>query len=420
MLKLITIIFITLQISTKNTEFSCKKLFHEDYKFFYFENDDKIIEQKIDLYNKEDEKIPGTVMTQICSEFEIPEQCKIPGTAKLVFLPDDSKNNNCIILQTGENWEIDYRKNEENDYFFDFQQLDELKMETSKNHSNFIKEEENLYKLNYQFICESEQIQPNYKFIYIASKNIFEIRTRSVFGCGIDLSFFKLLSEYPLITAIVFLTIGLLFCFFGFKIYKEWIMCFIPLLLVVLGFYLYMAYIEKSLTQNKNFYTIIGFAFLIIIVIGLLVVFSNCLYFLLAFLVSYKVGLILHNYLEKKIEFFAKDHTEWIVIIILCLVFVGLFLKIKDYFIIFCTAILGSSFVILSVHYFGITEFDFLFELEFNKFEDIKHLDPTYVNFIMIFVLITLIGAFTQMILFKRKKSKSKKDNLNLELNFNN
>jgi hypothetical protein len=45
----------------------------------------------------------------------------------------------------------------------------------------------------------------------------------------------------------------------------------------------------------------------------------------------------------------------------------------KDYFIIFCTAFIGAFFLILSLSYFGISEFDFLFNLEMGKFKDLTH-----------------------------------------------
>ena len=181
---------------------------------------------------------------------------------------------------------------------------------------------------------------------------------------------FKTLEEYPIITGAIFAFIGVMFCFFGYKIYKEWLMLFIPLLIVILGFYLYLAYVEKTFTHNSKFYMIIGLLFLVIIAAVLMIVFTNCLYLLLAFLVSYKLGLIIHTTLEKKVEFFLKDHTEWIVISLLFLVFLVMFFKLKNYFVVFCTGLLGSSFIILSFHYFRITEMDFLFELELNKFKD--------------------------------------------------
>ena len=50
------------------------------------------------------------------------------------------------------------------------------------------------------------------------------------------------------------------------------------------------------------------------IIVGLLIAFTNLLYYLIAILTSYKLGIIIHSVLEKKIEFFQKDNTEWIII----------------------------------------------------------------------------------------------------------
>jgi len=77
--------------------------------------------------------------------------------------------------------------------------------------------------------------------------------------------------------------------------------------------------------------------------------------------------------LEPKYEFFKQDYSEFVIIGILFLGFVGFYLKMKDYFIIFCTAFIGAFFLILSLSYFGISEFDFLFNLEMGKFKDLAN-----------------------------------------------
>ena len=65
-----------------------------------------------------------------------------------------------------------------------------------------------------------------------------------------------------------------------------------------------------------------------------------------------------------------KDYTEFILIGAIFIVFAFIFVKIHEYFIVLTTAPLGSSFIILSFHYFRLSEFDFLFELEFSKYKD--------------------------------------------------
>lgn len=93
-------------------------------------------------------------------------------------------------------------------------------------------------------------------------------------------------------------------CFFGYKIYKDMLMWFFPIIFAILGFYLYMSYVEKATTHNSKIFTAIGLVIGLIIIIGAMVAVTNFTYFVLAGVASYKLGLILHTLLEKKYEFF--------------------------------------------------------------------------------------------------------------------
>lgn len=236
-------------------------------------------------------------------------------------------------------------------------------------------------------------------------------------GCGFRLSFMETMDKYHIVTAIIFTLIGLVLCFTGYKLYKDLMVVFVVLITIVMGFYLYMAYVEKSTIHDSKIWM---FCLVLLVVVALftaMIFFSNLVYFLLAFLISYKLGLIIHTALEKKFAFFLKDFTEYILVGVIFLVFALLYIKIHKYFIVFCTAPLGSSFIILSFHYYRISELDFLFTLEFNKFKDYQHLEKSYINFLVIFGLFTLIGAFCQIYFFLNKK---KKEDMNIELNFRN
>ena len=83
--------------------------------------------------------------------------------------------------------------------------------------------------------------------------------------------------------------------------------------------------------------------------------------------------MFMHKFLEPKYEFFREDYTEFILVAILFVAFVGFYLKMKYYFIIFCTAFLGAFFLVVSASYFGVSDFDFLFNLEMGKFKDLEH-----------------------------------------------
>ena len=81
-------------------------------------------------------------------------------------------------------------------------------------------------------------------------------------------------------------------------------MFFIPMLIIVLGMYLYISYIEKNLQHNSKFYLVVGLLFAIMIVASLIVIFSDLIFWILALLASYTLGLILHDEVSKHIEFF--------------------------------------------------------------------------------------------------------------------
>lgn len=118
-----------------------------------------------------------------------------------------------------------------------------------------------------------------------------------------------MLEEYSFISAIVFLSLGILMCFCGYKLYKDLMVVFTVIITIIMGFYLYMSYVEKSTAHNSKIWMILLVLIVVIALFALLIMFSNIVYFLVAFLISYKMGLILHTYLEKKYEFFLKEYT---------------------------------------------------------------------------------------------------------------
>ena len=77
----------------------------------------------------------------------------------------------------------------------------------------------------------------------------------------------------------------------GFKIYKTWVIILVPFLIAVVGFQLYMSFIEKSEQSQSKFILYICICVLVVIIVGaLLVYFTNLAYFVLAFIVSIMLG----------------------------------------------------------------------------------------------------------------------------------
>lgn len=78
--------------------------------------------------------------------------------------------------------------------------------------------------------------------------------------------------------------------------------------------------------------------------------------------------------LESSLPFFARQYSEYIPIAILFAGMMVLYYQMKDYFVIACTALVGSFFMILGMSYSGVTEVDFLFSLEIGKFKNLDAL----------------------------------------------
>ena len=75
--------------------------------------------------------------------------------------------------------------------------------------------------------------------------------------------------------------------------------------------------------------------------------------------------------LESKIDFFKNENTEYIVMAAVFLLLILFYFKMKDYFIICCTALIGSALMVLGVSYSNVIDTDFLFSLELGKFKDL-------------------------------------------------
>ena len=400
------IIFITILIlflsPASADSFTCRKLFKEEYELFVFVSrvpNPIEIEKSFKIDKQTNSLIDGKLLTSVCGDVTIPENCPNAGEkAKLVFQPS-SNQNECLVVRNNDDWNYVLEKDEY--------------------HQKIIitgQDEDSKLKLAYNFNCEIANTKATYDVFFNEESSTFNVNIGSLDGCGIQLDVFKALSRNPMITAVVFSVLGFILCFLGLKFYKDFLSIFIPILILILGFYLYMTFIEKSNYNNDKIILVVAMLFCIVGIVVLTVMFSSMIYLVLSFLVSYELGVIIDNYLEKKFEFFAQEYSEFAIIPVIFIVFFLFYLTIKDYFIIFSTALLGSCFLIISLPYYGFSEFDFLFDLQLDKFNDLKNLDPNYTNFVVIYVLFALIGALIQIVMFKKKPKSHRNEDVRIDL----
>ena len=395
-----TLMLIIISSAVSSSKLRCYKLFKNDYKLFYYSPDGAdVIEREIKMQLEGSGEQNARITTSVCGTVKVPKECNLEAQeAKLVaYFP---KTKKCDIVTDSSQWEYNLTQTP------DKEQLITIKG-TKAEQSGII----------YKFNCEAHAPKTNYKLMYMPNDNVYEVNIQSQSGCGISLDLFRVLSENALIAAICFTMVGFILCFFGLKFYNDFLMFFIPLLTLLLGFYFYMSLIEKSTSQNERIMLIFLMVFGIMLILTLAVLFSSVLYLLVCALSSYQLGLMTHAYLITQFDFFSREYTEWITIVGFFLVLFGIYIKLKDYFIMINTAALGSFTMIIALPYFKITKFDFLFDIEMDKFKDIKHLEPEFLNIIGLFVLSTILGILVQYFLFKRNSgSKYGNEDLKIDL----
>lgn len=133
---------------------------------------------------------------------------------------------------------------------------------------------------------------------------------------------------------------------------------------------------------------------LAVIVIGsLLIFFTSLAYFVLASLVSFKLGALVFTMIQKKLELDAN--YKYGVIAIVFIIFVVFYFILKDLFVVIITSLFGTVFSIISLDYFGITELNIIFEIEISDFEDLTNMDAQHASFYLMFFCLFCIGLFT-------------------------
>lgn len=270
---------------------------------------------------------------------------------------------------------------------------------------NILSEE---FKTETNFYCDTEN--PKIVSHFLPTQSLLQINVFSSDGCVINFEFLQLLNEIPWLTGAIFLILGIGLAFIGIKVYKNLLIVFIPMMIAILGFYLYFALVENSKTSTTKILTLVGLLVFIFIIAVLMVWFNWLIYLIIAFGVSCQFGLLAQSFLAQNVEFFAKPYTEWILIILFFVLFTVMYILAKDYFVILSTAIMGSLFFMLSLKYLGLTDFDLLFDLQIEKLVDFGALDSEVQKMSLVFIGVLILGTIVQVVLMKRTKANEEKE----------
>lgn len=256
------------------------------------------------------------------------------------------------------------------------------------------------------FFCDSAKDQMDVHFL--PNQKLFEINVYSKDGCVVNLEFLQILNQYPIVTGIIFALIGIGLAFLGIKIYKNMLYVFIPLVLALLGFFLYFAFVEAAGTTTNK---IISLAILLAVFIGLIITIVWCnwvIFAVISFLAAFQLGTLLKGVLEAHMALFTHPYTEWIIIIVLFIGFLIFYFMAEEYFLIITTALTGSLFIVMALKFLSVTTYDFLFDTQMDRWNNFTELDPEAQKMTIVFLGVALLGTLLQVILYCRDMKKEK------------
>jgi hypothetical protein len=264
---------------------------------------------------------------------------------------------------------------------------------------------------NFYYFCNEDE-DPYIKANFDSKKNALIVNEYSKNGCLVQFNFLKFLSQFSVLTGLIFASIGLSLLLGGFKIYTNIFLAFIPVVIIMLGFFLFFALMDKTETPFSNLLMLCGILLIMILCILIAIYIQNYFFFIFAFLVSFQFAYYMKNFLEQYFSCFEYSYMYTILTLIFYLILVSIYLFTEDFFVILSTVIFGSILLIISLRYLGITSYDLLFDTQLNKFYQFDHFDPEAKKIIIAFVSVIVFGFIFQtvMLCYMRRNEKNEED----------
>ena len=261
--------FIILILHANAEEFTCKRFYPKEYTIFYYNGklDSTPFELNPDI-NGNPQK--GQLLVSICGLVPIPESCGQSGLAKLVY---ESAEEGCVIVHDSNAWTFVRGHSAAAN-------ADMFSATKEKDSTN--------YALQFNFVCSKKGSSDygNRSYVFQKQSQLFEVNIHDESGCGHYLPFLATLDQHNYISAAIFLIIGSVLCLLGLNFYKNMLVCFVPTMIAILAFYLYMGIVEKNALLENQWFLIVLTLLLLVLVIGLAIFFTGVVYGVLSWLIS--------------------------------------------------------------------------------------------------------------------------------------
>lgn len=269
------IIMISLAFFTFQLPMPCVHVFEEDYAVFLLRDSPSWIK----LSNQESRMNTDSGMIMFsCDLFDIPSTCAQKGQTRFVHV--NSETDVCIVL--GDKVAVTYDKK-----LVAIDNKQDYKVGMTIKGKRLLADDKDDIATGDVLELKIEVQQDAFaKSKFTMNNNGFNIEYYSVDASVHQLKFLKILKENSVISTCIFVTFGMILCFFGLKFYKDMLMFFIPLMFVILGFYLYISIVEKSVEINDKLLLILVTILCLGLFIAMAVAFTNIIYIVLCFIKS--------------------------------------------------------------------------------------------------------------------------------------
>lgn len=241
-------------------------------------------------------------------------------------MPDIKDGGNCIIVKQKSS--VDYILNEDS---------------VPPGAKVVIKFEEG-YSIIYDFICDPNNPEVETKVAYTSNNQTFDIKMKSHYGCLTDTSptIFSYITEF--LQAFGLFVIGITFCIFGLKIYKEHMSILAISIAIIVGGFIFSSYINAHHNSGDNY---IGATYsLFAIITGILLIFIELLPIMLCIIVAAVLIMSISIWVVSDNKSPKLNLMIFMTFVLFITPLMYLYCRFRNYMIILNTAFTGSILLV--------------------------------------------------------------------------
>ena len=261
------------------------------------------------------------------------------------------------------------------------------------------------------FFCNNSD-KPLVTGNYILHSHTLLIKIFSKDGCQIQLSMLQKMDSLFWLTAILMMAFGICYGFGGLIMFQKTYYGYLSCLFAAFTFFLYFMFVESGLSRTVKIFSTLAVVVISLLFFTVSLIYERALILFAAITSGVCLGLLAKSLFAEEFSFFMSSSSEWLLIILFFAAAVFIFLVSSKFFFIINTATVGSFFAMLSLKYLTMTDYDYLLNLQTQKFKEFRQTNPENCKFVLVYFILTLLMVLAQWFIY-RKISQSRDKNKN-------